>query len=92
MSNPKWLDWAQKLQAHAQNGLTYTQNPFDAQRYREILDLAVEILSDYTQTDMPVMKDLITSQKRLSMWPFTFTIVLVLGCWNLFMKKLWPTN
>jgi ADP-ribose pyrophosphatase YjhB (NUDIX family) len=62
MTNPKWLDWAQHLQAHAQNGLTYTQNPFDAQRYRDILEIAVEILADYTQTDLPIMRDLMSAQ------------------------------
>lgn len=62
MNKPKWLDWAQKLQAHAQNGLTYTKNPFDEQRYRQIMDLAIEILSNYTRTDMPIMQDLVTSQ------------------------------
>lgn len=61
MSNPKWLEWAQILQAHAQNGLTYTKSPFDAQRYEAIKEIAAEILSTYTQTEMPVIRDLFDS-------------------------------
>ncbi len=62
MTNPKWLEWAQQLQAHAQNGLTYTKNPFDAERYQQILELAVEIYSCYTQQDLPIIRDLLQSQ------------------------------
>ncbi len=32
----KWLDWGQKLQAIAQNGLTYSENPFDIERYKQL--------------------------------------------------------
>jgi len=61
MTRPKWLEWAQQLQAHAQNGLTYTQNPFDAERFRQIKEIAAEILATYTETDMPVMQKLMDS-------------------------------
>ena len=30
---PKWLEWAQNLQAIAQAGLTYTEGPYDRERY-----------------------------------------------------------
>ena len=30
---PKWLEWAQKIQATAQNGLTYTDNALGASRF-----------------------------------------------------------
>ncbi|MBW4581951.1 MAG: NUDIX hydrolase N-terminal domain-containing protein [Tildeniella nuda ZEHNDER 1965/U140] len=29
----KWLEWAQQLQAIAQNSLTYYENPYDLERY-----------------------------------------------------------
>jgi ADP-ribose pyrophosphatase YjhB (NUDIX family) len=61
MTHPKWLEWAQQLQAHAQNGLTYTKNPFDAEHYRQIKEIAAEILATYTETEMPVLKDLFDS-------------------------------
>jgi ADP-ribose pyrophosphatase YjhB (NUDIX family) len=62
MTNPKWLDWAQQLQAHAQNGLTYTTNPFDAERFQHILEIATEILATYAACDLPVMREIIQAQ------------------------------
>jgi ADP-ribose pyrophosphatase YjhB (NUDIX family) len=44
----RWLQWAQRLQAVAQTGLTYAANPFDRDRYRKIEALASEILEAHT--------------------------------------------
>ncbi|MDR0965188.1 MAG: NUDIX hydrolase N-terminal domain-containing protein [Myxococcales bacterium] len=41
--NPKWLDWSQRLAAQAQNGLTFTQSPFERERYEEIARIAAEM-------------------------------------------------
>jgi len=43
---PKWLQWARQLQALAQNGLTYTDNHFDVERYEQIRRIAAEMLAD----------------------------------------------
>ena len=40
---PLWLRWAQRLQAIAQSGLTYAQDPYDRERYEEIRSLAAEM-------------------------------------------------
>lgn len=45
MNNPLWLEWAQRLQAIAQTGLTYSQNPFDTERYEGIRGIAAEIMA-----------------------------------------------
>ncbi len=45
MIQPPWLDWAQHLQAIAQTGLTYSNNPFDTERYESIRQIAAEIVS-----------------------------------------------
>lgn len=50
MKNPQWLQWAQRLQAIAQNGLTYTKDPFDLERFTQIRQIAAEIL---TSSDDP---------------------------------------
>lgn len=42
---PKWLEWAKKLQALAQNGLTFSQNEFDIDRYQQITKIASEIMA-----------------------------------------------
>ena len=45
MKNDQWLQWAQRLQAIAQNGLTYAKDPFDLERFSQIRQIAAEILS-----------------------------------------------
>jgi len=40
---PAWLMWARKLQALAQNGLTYAQNPYDKDRYRQLQNVAAAV-------------------------------------------------
>jgi ADP-ribose pyrophosphatase YjhB (NUDIX family) len=37
---PDWLRWAQRLQAIAQTGLTYSRDPFDRERYEELRGIA----------------------------------------------------
>jgi len=39
------LEWARKLQALAQNGLTFSRDPFDRERYTQLQELAVQMLS-----------------------------------------------
>jgi ADP-ribose pyrophosphatase YjhB (NUDIX family) len=45
MSIPHWLDWAQRLQAIAQDGLTFCRDPFDIERYHQVRRIAAEMLS-----------------------------------------------
>jgi ADP-ribose pyrophosphatase YjhB (NUDIX family) len=42
---PDWLRWAQRIQAIAQTGLTYAQDPYDRERYAELRTIAVEVAS-----------------------------------------------
>ena len=39
------LQWARKVQAIAQNGLTFTQDPFDRERFEQLQQLVATILS-----------------------------------------------
>ena len=48
----KWLDWAIKLQALSQAGLYYTDNEFERERYREIRDIACEILAEHSSVEI----------------------------------------
>jgi ADP-ribose pyrophosphatase YjhB (NUDIX family) len=41
---PRWLEWARRLQAISQSGLTYTQNKFDVERWEEIRDIAAQMM------------------------------------------------
>ncbi|MCA0453810.1 MAG: NUDIX hydrolase [Chloroflexi bacterium] len=40
-----WLNWAQRLQALAQTGLTFAANDFDRDRYNQVAAIAAEMLS-----------------------------------------------
>lgn len=43
--DPQWLAWAKRLQAIAQNGLTFNQNPYDIERYEQVRQIAAEIMA-----------------------------------------------
>jgi ADP-ribose pyrophosphatase YjhB (NUDIX family) len=48
----KILDWARKVQAIAQSGLAFTQDPFDRERYTQLTDLVASILA--SELDIPL--------------------------------------
>ena len=46
------LEWARKVQAIAQNGLTFSRDPFDRARYRELEQLTATMLA--TELEVPL--------------------------------------
>jgi ADP-ribose pyrophosphatase YjhB (NUDIX family) len=56
----QWIEWAQKLQAIAQTGLTYSTSPFDSDRYHQINEIAAELMAAGTQTEPSYVLDLFT--------------------------------
>ena len=50
---PAWLLWVRRMQAIAQNGLTYARDPFDQQRYAELRVLAAEIFESALSRMLP---------------------------------------
>ncbi len=48
---PQWLEWAQKLQALAQNGLTFSTNHFDQERYEAVRTIAAEVVAAHSDAD-----------------------------------------
>jgi len=62
MSNPKWLEWSQKLNMLASAGLTYSQNKFDVERFHAINDIVAEIMAEHAGVDDSVIKTLLDSQ------------------------------
>jgi hypothetical protein len=42
-TQPAWLEWSRELQAIAQNGLTFSENVYDRQRYEAIRDIAARM-------------------------------------------------
>ena len=50
MSQP-WLLWIQKLQAIAQNGLRYSKDPFDRERFQQLRDISTRMLARLSSSD-----------------------------------------
>ncbi len=59
----KWLEWAQKLQAIAQNGLTYCESQYDIERYEQLRLIAAEIMANYTEAEPSYILDLFNQEK-----------------------------
>lgn len=49
--NEPWIDWAMQIQAIAQNGLAYTENVFDRERFEQLRDISAQMLA--YQGDIP---------------------------------------
>ncbi len=59
---PQWLDWTQRLQAIAQTGLHYAQNPFDIERYEQVREIAAEMASTFSDADVDSMRALFAGE------------------------------
>ena len=60
---PKWLDWAKRLQAIAQNGLTFAEGHFDVERYEQVRQIAAEILADKADAKIEEVVDLFVREQ-----------------------------
>jgi len=60
--NPQWLEWARRLQATAQSGLAFTENPFERERYEEIQQIAAEMMAANSADDVDQIVDLFTDE------------------------------
>jgi hypothetical protein len=59
---PKWLDWAQRLQAIAQSGLAYAPPQYDLERYEAVREIAAEMMAQSADTEIAPIRDLFASQ------------------------------
>lgn len=58
----KWLEWAKRLQAIAQNGLTYSRDHFDIERYEQVREIAAEIMATHSTLPQHVIQELLTQE------------------------------
>lgn len=58
----RWLDLAKELQSIAQAGLTYSKDVYDLERFERIREISVEIMSEYTDCDMEVIRKLFANE------------------------------
>ena len=61
--NSNWLKWVSEMQAIAQNGLTFSRDEFDIERYRRLRDLAAEIATNCSENSLEDMKQLFSFEK-----------------------------
>jgi ADP-ribose pyrophosphatase YjhB (NUDIX family) len=45
---PRWLEWARQIQALSQTGYHYSENDYQRERYRRLIEIAAEIVSEHT--------------------------------------------
>jgi ADP-ribose pyrophosphatase YjhB (NUDIX family) len=58
----KWLKWASQMQSIAQAGLTFSENRYDLDRYRQLRNLSIEIINDYTDAGTEKVRELFASE------------------------------
>jgi len=63
VSEPDWLAWAREVQAVAQTGLTFNQNPYDRERYEALRALAARVMATAGGADLSVVADLFRAQE-----------------------------
>lgn len=59
---PRWLEWAKQLQSIAQAGLTYSKDAYDIERFEVIRTISVEMLSQQTELDKTLIRDLFANE------------------------------
>jgi len=59
---PKWLEWAKRLRTMAQNGLHYARDRYDIARYKEIAEVAHEMMANGTEADVGKIRELFSDE------------------------------
>ncbi len=60
---PNWLRWAKQLAALAQNGLTYSDNEYEIERYKQIRQIAAEMMSGGFELETKSFTDLFSQER-----------------------------
>ncbi len=58
-----WLEFAKKVHAIAETGLTFKNNEYDSERYEQLKELSFEMLSKLGNETTEVIRDLFAHQK-----------------------------
>ena len=59
----KWLELIIEIQSLAQNGLAYTNNVYDKERFERLRDISAEMLSMKSDLSLEKVKDLFCNEK-----------------------------
>jgi ADP-ribose pyrophosphatase YjhB (NUDIX family) len=60
-SESRWTGWTARLQAIAQNGLTFARDPYDVERYSALRDIAAEMIAAGSDIELRNVQNLLTS-------------------------------
>ena len=60
--NDKWLIWARQIQSIAQAGLAFSEDQYDIDRYNQLRDLSVQIMSEYTEVSTEKVRELFANE------------------------------
>jgi ADP-ribose pyrophosphatase YjhB (NUDIX family) len=58
----KWLDWAREIQSLCQTGLAFASNDYETQRYKRLIEISSEILSEHTNLDKSNLEKVLMEQ------------------------------
>ncbi|WP_299742543.1 NUDIX hydrolase [uncultured Rossellomorea sp.] len=58
----KWLEWAKRIQALSQSGLSFSKDVYDIERYEELRTISAEIMQEYTDLEMMKIRELFTNE------------------------------
>lgn len=59
----EWLKWVSEIQAIAQNGLAFSHNEFDKERYTRLRDIAAEIAAKCSENSFEDIEQLFSVEK-----------------------------
>jgi len=59
----RWIAWVRRLQAIAQNGLTFSKDPFDRERYEHVRSVAADILASFSDLDPALIHNLLRGEQ-----------------------------
>ena len=62
-AEPRQLHWARRLQALAQTSLSFAQDPYDKERYQELREISLEMLSSAGNQDPAQLERLFESER-----------------------------
>ena len=62
MTEPDWLTWSRSLQAIAQTGLAFADNPYDRERYEAIRSLASGIMAMHARVPAQAVEALFANE------------------------------
>lgn len=60
----QWLNYAKRLQALSATGIAFTKDPFDKERYEEILGIALEMMSVIGEIPIERIENLVTKHSK----------------------------